>query len=89
MKESLGGGYIHKRIAIFMTFIMVLTMLPMNTLQVYAKSNEAKILIWSTYILQTEVKKLYAPGLKDFISKDKVAEYAKVDSISVDLKVGT
>jgi len=57
MKEFCGKGYL-KRIAIFMMFIMVLTMLPMNALQVYAKSNEAKILIWSPYILQTEVKKL-------------------------------
>ena len=89
MKESLERRHIHKRIAIFMAFIMLFTMLPMHTLQVYAKSNEAKILIWSTYILQTEIKKLYAPGLKDFISKDEVAGYAGVDSISVDLKVGT
>lgn len=63
-------------------------MLPMNALQVYAKSNKAKILIWSPYILQTEVKKLYAPGLEEFISKDEVAGYAGVDSISVDLKEG-
>ena len=66
MKEFCGKGYL-KRIAIFMIFIMVLTMLPMNALQVYAKSNKAKILIWSPYILQTEVKKLYVPGLEEFI----------------------
>lgn len=89
MRESLGWSYIHKRIAKFMTFIMVLTMLPMNAQQVYAESNEAKILIWSTYILQTEIKKLYAPGLEAFISEDEVAGYAGVDSISVDSKVGT
>ncbi|MGN0437104.1 MAG: hypothetical protein ACI4F4_01165, partial [Lachnospiraceae bacterium] len=89
MKESLGGCYIHKRIAIFMALIMVLTMLPMHTQQVYAESNEAKILIWSTYIVQTEIKKLYASGLKDFISKEEVAGYAGVDSISVESKVGT
>ena len=88
MKEFCGKGYL-KRIAIFMMFIMVLTMLPMNALQVYAKSNEAKILIWSPYILQTEVKKLCAPGLEEFISKDEVAGYAGVDKISVDLKEGT
>lgn len=87
MKEFCGKGYL-KRIAIFMMFIMVLTMLPMNALQVYAKSNEAKILIWSPYILQTEVKKLCAPGLEEFISKDEVAGYAGVDKISVDLKEG-
>ena len=49
---------------------------------------EAKILIWSPYILQTEVKKLCAPGLEEFISKDEVAGYAGVDKISVDLKEG-
>ena len=84
MKGFCGKGYL-KRIAIF---IMVLTMLPMNALQVYAKSNKAKILIWSPYILQTEIKKLYAPGLEEFINKDEVAGYAGVDSISVDLKEG-
>lgn len=84
MKESLERWGIYKRIALFMAFIMVLTMLPMHTLQVYAKNNEAKILIWSPYTLST--RRQYISSLKNFISKNEVAFYAGVDSISLDLK---
>ena len=89
MKKTLRDWAIHHPIARFVALIALLAVLPMNARQAYAEHNTAKVLVWSTFILQTEVKKLYVSGLKDFVSADEVAGYADRDSITVDIKAGT
>ena len=89
MKKTLRDWAIHHPIARFVALIALLAVLPMNARQAYAENTTAKVLVWSTYILQTEIKKLYVSGLKDFVSADEVAGYAEFDSITVDIKAGT